>query len=133
MPVGNILIAQNAVSQGSNLIINNATNTFPLLSVPAYHNMSVVFSVSDINLDESHELSLHIKTPKKEKRIFLKAIPAAQGNVNLPDGMIPSINGVINLGKVQIDEFGLVNVILKLDGEELSSASIVFSHGKAEK
>jgi len=132
---GNMILAQNVAQdpQGNGYFINNPTNSFSILSIPALHNLALLFNVSGINPKINHSLSLVLKSEKINRVVMNEIIPSQTKNfdtVDDPDTVF-SMNANITLNSLQIDHFGRFDLILYIDDIKICSSPIFFTKAKA--
>lgn len=134
MPIGNFLISQSASNDNARINVVVPTNVFPILSFPAFQSMALTFCLSNFDVRENHNLEIYLKDDERERKIFNSNI-SANGDIpeKLPDNFIPSVSGVITLGKVQIDHKGNFKLVVKFDGKELDKIDLIFTKTEPEK
>lgn len=127
MAIASILISETAFSDNGNIQLTSPSNVFGILSTPTFQNFCIVFEIADFDKTKQHQLEIYFENveTKKERLVFKNTIPVAEGHMDPLATTI--INGVISLTKVQIDSFGLHNIRLTLDSEELTNAKVIFS------
>lgn len=123
--LGSMMVAQNATNEGKNILVGQPLNSIGILSVPTFQGASVVFSISGIDIVEDHKLELNLKFGENERNIFSNTLKK-NPNLKFPDDAIPSISGVINISRMQIDNYGVHELVMKYDEVTLCSISIEF-------
>lgn len=124
MIIGNIILAEEVLTpSGSQTLLNNPNNIFPVLATPAYISFGVLFVLSGIDFNVPHELTIEISEKDNDdiKTVIFKQRIDANPHGKDPH---PTLSGNLSLRNVVIKNIGYHKVSLMLDNTPITETFI---------
>lgn len=120
--IGNLFLGSTISPHDQNsFIIQDPNTVYTALSYPAYISLDAGLTLSGIN-EESVHLAVLLKNSEGHE---LSTITEQQQKFPTPEGRTNeriTINGVLNLRRIAIPSPGIYSIVVKINGEEVTSA-----------
>lgn len=125
MIIANIMLADEVLSAGQDnqTLVNGPNSVFPVLSTPAYLSIGALLVISGLDLTKPNNLSLEIKSSSEDnpRAIMNSPLPKADDPSKDPESVTFTAN--LSLKKVVINDIGLHEMIVKINGNEVTKTS----------